>query len=196
MPFPSFPEEQFYACGKLQPQRASLLDAIVIFSLQRLGSNRGPFSLQTPTFQWLIDEKGRDDLTQCSVTRVIFQVMILLGERGTSRNRIQFLHWCLQTLYETSLPFFLFSWLLSSVLWRDAGWRMAMKDLEKLTSEIHWGLCDVIQALRSVPFELVLLKSCGSSRSSQRRRAPTVLIMWCVSGLIWLFCSFSECLFS
>jgi len=61
MPFPSFPEEQLYTCGKLQPQRASLLDAIVIFSLQRLGSNRGLFSIQTPTFQWLIDEKRRDE---------------------------------------------------------------------------------------------------------------------------------------
>ncbi len=124
MPFPSFPEEQLYACGKLQPPQASLLDAIVIFSLQRLGSNRGPFSLQTLTFRWLIDEKGRDDLTQCSVTRVIFQVMILLGEKRTSRNRIQFLHWCLQTLYQTQmyfLPSFLSSWLLSSVLWRDSG---------------------------------------------------------------------------
>ncbi len=108
MPFPSFPEEQIYACEKLQPPQASQLDAIVIFSLQRLGSNRGPFSLQTPTFQWLIDEKGRDDLTQCSVTRVIFQVMILLGEKGTSRNRIQFLYWCLQTLYQTQMYFFAF----------------------------------------------------------------------------------------
>lgn len=83
MPFPSFPEEQLYTCGKLQPLRASLLGAIVIFSLQRLGSNRGLFSLQTQTFRRLIDEKRRDDLTQCSVTRVIFQVMILLGETGT-----------------------------------------------------------------------------------------------------------------
>lgn len=84
MPFHSHSQRnKFYACGKLQPLRAALLDAIVTFFLQRLGSNRGPFSLQTLTFQWLIDEKRRDDLTQCSVTRVIFQVMILLGERGT-----------------------------------------------------------------------------------------------------------------
>lgn len=63
MPFHSFPGEKLYACGKLQTPQASLLDVIVIISLQRLGSNRGPFSLQTPTFRWLIDEKGRDDLT-------------------------------------------------------------------------------------------------------------------------------------
>lgn len=190
MPFPSFPEEQLYTCGKLQPLRASLLGAIVIFSLQRLGSNRGLFSLQTQTFRRLIDKKRRDDLTQCSVTRVIFQVMILLGKRG---HRETIFCFCIDACRPSIklkcifLPSYHSSWLLSSVLWRDAGWRTALKDLEKLTSKIHWGLCDVIWAPRSVPFELVLLKSCRNSRSSQSRCAPTVLIIWLVSLVVLLF---------
>lgn len=56
-----------------------------------LDSDRSLFFLpplsNIPGFQWLTDEKRKDDMRQCGISGLIFQVMILLEGRGNGEKR-------------------------------------------------------------------------------------------------------------
>lgn len=91
-----------------------------------------PLLWNIPGFQWLLDEKGKDDMRQCDISGLIFRVMILLEGRGNGEKRLSLSSLMLADFLSNVMCFFplclslalfpIFSWLLTPAWGRKGGW--------------------------------------------------------------------------